>query len=207
MAVTYRGELPDNNTKYGILTPVHAIGHKKYGDSNRYFYLWKCDCGNEKEYPVKEVLSGKCKSCGCLSYSINPRGWTKSRNPQISSWKYLYKRYRSSASYRKIKFEITIDDFILEASKNCSYCNANPRSLSKWNEPNTIKKARLFSYEELCLYEIKANGLDRIDSSKGYNPSNIVACCKRCNIAKGDMTADEFKSHIERVYKWLHQKE
>ncbi len=29
-------------------------------------------------------------------------------------------------------------------------------------------------------------GLDRMDNSKGYLLSNVVACCKKCNYMKGD---------------------
>lgn len=40
--------------------------------------------------------------------------------------------------------------------------------------------------------------LDRIDSNKGYILQNVVPCCKRCNVAKNDMTITEY---IE----WLHK--
>ena len=47
---------------------------------------------------------------------------------------------------------------------------------------------------------IKINGIDRIDSNKGYSFDNVVACCKYCNGAKNTMTQEEFKEWIKRVY-------
>ncbi len=43
------------------------------------------------------------------------------------------------------------------------------------------------------------NGLDRIDNKVGYIESNVVTCCRWCNFAKGDMSFEEFASHIERL--------
>ena len=43
-------------------------------------------------------------------------------------------------------------------------------------------------------------GLDRVDSSKGYTLETVRPCCKTCNCAKGDLTEDEFKAWLVRVY-------
>lgn len=51
-----------------------------------------------------------------------------------------------------------------------------------------------------CNMEINdKNGirLDRIDSNRGYILQNVVPCCKRCNVAKNDMTIHEYIT-------WLH---
>lgn len=44
--------------------------------------------------------------------------------------------------------------------------------------------------------------IDRIDSSKGYEPSNIVPCCTMCNRMKSDFTSEEFLNHIQQIYKY-----
>lgn len=36
------------------------------------------------------------------------------------------------------------------------------------------------------------NGIDRVDSMLGYVEGNVVACCSRCNLAKGASTVEEF---------------
>ena len=49
---------------------------------------------------------------------------------------------------------------------------------------------------------LKYNGLDRVDSSLGYRKENVVCACSRCNIAKGEMSVEEFKAHISRIHRF-----
>ncbi len=47
------------------------------------------------------------------------------------------------------------------------------------------------------------NGIDRVDSSKGYTEDNCVSCCKFCNYAKNDYTLEIFKDWVIRIYTHL----
>lgn len=53
-------------------------------------------------------------------------------------------------------------------------------------------------YCELPLERyLTCGGLDRLDNSRGYEPDNVVTCCKKCNIAKNDFyNPQEFKEYI-----------
>ena len=74
----------------------------------------------------------------------------------------------------------------------------------KWEIPNDIGYALISSPCAYCgKIQEQFNGLDRIDSSKGYTIDNVVSCCKYCNFAKNDLTVDEFKEHISEIYKYL----
>jgi len=44
------------------------------------------------------------------------------------------------------------------------------------------------------------HGLDRLDSTKGYSIANCVPSCEACNLGRRDMTPDEFRAWIKRVY-------
>lgn len=44
------------------------------------------------------------------------------------------------------------------------------------------------------------NGLDRLDTSQGYAPGNVVPCCGDCNWAKRARTRPEFLAWVVRVY-------
>lgn len=48
-----------------IVNMLTAIGPST-NDGRRYFWLFKCACGAEKEIRPGEVLNGGIKSCGCL---------------------------------------------------------------------------------------------------------------------------------------------
>lgn len=47
------------------------------------------------------------------------------------------------------------------------------------------------------------NGIDRIDSSKGYILGNVTPCCAMCNKMKSNYSLEVFKSHICKIYKYL----
>jgi hypothetical protein len=55
-----------------------------------------------------------------------------------------------------------------------------------------------------CGDSIDTIGLDRVDSSKGYEIDNVVPCCYPCNRMKMDSSVSEFISRcIKIVVKWF----
>ena len=80
--------------KFERLTVVKYAGNR--------LYLFKCDCGKEKEYLRWSVTSGKIKSCGCLAQefmdNIGERsikhGHIKNsiKSPTYSSWESMWAR-------------------------------------------------------------------------------------------------------------------
>ena len=81
------------------------------------------------------------------------------------------REYKNSAKKRNIPWELEINDFVKLWSSHCHYCSV----------------------------KIEGIGIDRIDSSKSYNPKNIVACCSICNRMKGTTSVDEWMSHITKI--------
>jgi len=70
--------------------------------NGRYYWLFKCDCGNQKIITRDNVVSGATKSCGCLPRGaptihgmINSRFYTiwKLIKLRCSSKKTIYKNY------------------------------------------------------------------------------------------------------------------
>lgn len=72
--------------------------------------------------------------------------------------------YQWGAKIRKLSFDLSLEEFMLFWNKPCYYCEN----------------------------EIDGIGLDRKDSSIGYNLNNIVPCCWRCNKSKSDQTTYQF---------------
>jgi hypothetical protein len=83
-----------------------------------------------------------------------------------------YTKAKKRAQERRYVFDISFNYFSRMMLSDCSYCG-------KFDNPN---------------------GVDRIDSSKGYSLDNCTPCCKRCNQMKWDMSIDEFKEHVKLIY-------
>jgi hypothetical protein len=81
---------------------------------------------------------------------------------------------KSIAKSRKLECTLSFELFEVLTSQPCFYCNS-PLSET-------------------------GHGLDRIDSNKGYIEGNVRPCCKRCNVAKNDMTEMGFKEWLTKVF-------
>ena len=46
------------------------------------------------------------------------------------------------------------------------------------------------------------NGIDCIDSSKGYVEGNVVPCCKSCNEMKSSKSSEDFLRQVEAIHIW-----
>jgi hypothetical protein len=86
-----------------------------------------------------------------------------------------------TASRRSISWEITEEQWVKLSQENCYYCNSEPANM-------------------ISEYGFAYNGLDRVDSSKGYCLTNVVTSCKICNRAKSDMPQQEFYDWIRKAY-------
>ncbi len=71
-------------------------------------------------------------------------------------------------------------------TSSCAYCDAAPEQ-EKWNYS---------AYYGAYL----VNGIDRVDNNKGYEFTNCVACCRRCNLSKNNMPLSEWKKWVCAVY-------
>lgn len=67
---------------------------------------------------------------------------------------------------------------------NCTYCGVEPTAASHHQSYNG---------------QWKFNGLDRVDSGKGYVLDNVQPCCAMCNKLKSDLEETDFLNHIARI--------
>lgn len=138
-------------------------------------WLFKCDCGEEIELPSHKVMTNGIRYCS--------KKCTLKGDPNLTSaFKRIFRTYKNRAKYRNLSFTLSIEEFKKIIDSNCFYCNLEPDNISK--EYNTI-----YSY----------SGIDRLDNNLGYTVKNSVACCKTCNIAKNNLSTEEFKSWIKRL--------
>ena len=169
--------------RFGRLLVVQSIGKTKHKSQ---IVSCLCDCGNTHNVVLSALVQNLVVSCGCLhSEIVIKRNKDAALADGVASFNSLYGRYKSCANKRGLVWELNQQQFAELTQKNCYYCNA---------EPHQIIKAHG------CKSSYTYNGVDRIDSSTGYTLSNCVSACGRCNIAKNNMTGQEFKTMIKKIY-------
>lgn len=156
---------------FGYLTAIEELPgtHRKI--------LCACACGGTSTPNIENLLGGGSRSCGkrCKYHG------TSKKDAAITK---MFGSYKRNADTRGFCFEITQDDFTSVVLEPCQYCGAQPRETC---------------YSEQVRVQVAMNGVDRIDSTKGYTKENVVPCCTTCNNAKRTMTVAEFLQWARRV--------
>lgn len=164
--------------KFNKLTALnYSYNTKNHGS----YWLFKCDCGNEKIMRVSNVTSKFVKSCGCFTNGEK----VKTLN---SSFRKLFRDYYNGAKQRNLEFKLNEEQFKEFTTKDCFYCGREPYNI-RYNQ----------SKSEGYLY----TGIDRIDSSKGYIENNIVPCCTICNKMKSNIKSEDFLNTVKLINKNL----
>jgi hypothetical protein len=173
--------------KLGALTVIKYLGTPPSKNGKRLSkWLCQCDCGKTIEVIGPKFKFKSPRSCGC--------SYPKAKTPKgFSGLKLVFYRYRNSAKERGLDFTLSMDEVKEITSKDCYYCGEKPWRKSgnfkaKYHEDIKINSTYIF------------NGIDRVNNDMGYVHGNIVPCCKSCNYAKSDMTQEEFRLFINRVF-------
>jgi 5-methylcytosine-specific restriction endonuclease McrA len=166
------------NDRFGRLV---AIKYLYTGKHHRRYFLFKCDCGNEKIIQVSSLTSGNTRSCGCLAREIKKEKLLPDNRGVINQIILGYKRH---AIGRGLEWNLKYEEVYELISKNCYYCGLPPTNMKI---TKNCKKG--FTY----------SGIDRIDSSKNYDINNVVPCCALCNKAKGNLSISEFFEWMKRI--------
>lgn len=168
--------------KFNHLTILSFPGYQLRKD-NRKLPVCKvlCDCGNQYLTVATYILNGRSKSCGCAN--------SRYKEGDESSCRDLMNRYKYTALKKKkdCPFNLTFKEFYKLIKQDCYYCGI---------EPSQIRNCE--NCKENCVY----NGVDRVDSSKGYFIDNCVPCCKICNQSKMDMPLEDYEEYLLRLTKF-----
>jgi len=172
--------------RFGRLTIIkYSHSHIQPSNQKRAIWLAKCDCGKKHFVSTSSLISGHVVSCGCYGKEIRKKGLHK-KERGVANLNYKYLSYRARSKKHGIPFEISKKEFKEIIDQNCYYCGGKPEM------PHTHR-----SYNGLYI----SNGIDRINSQKGYIKGNVVPCCKLCNTMKSNLSEEEFINHIKKIYK------
>lgn len=165
--------------RFGKLLVLTEVEFRSDADEH-VFWRCQCDCGNTTVSSSANLLREKrgtkqCKECGYI--------------PRTPAWKQVFELYKRNAVRNQREFDFSEQEFRHMISESCSYCG-KPPTQKFWKLGRENSNHREFVY----------NGLDRIDSSKGYTEENVVPCCKTCNELKSDKSREEFLAAIEAIH-------
>jgi len=182
--MTYRKRRTDlSKLRFGkLVVRCKDSQRDKFG---RVLWVCDCDCGLEARVITANLRfkdDGKPKqgSCGCEQWSL--------RVPPSS---YVLRNYRDAAKRYGRAFELSEESFLRLITSNCDYCGSEPNH--KFPPSQVLKNPAHAAF--------RWNGIDRIDSDKGYVEGNVVPCCQPCNEMKSDKSRDEFLQLIAAIYR------
>lgn len=159
--------------RFGRLLVLEKLNKRKNKSA---VWLCKCNCGKLKEVRRDCLISGNVKSCGCLTQRL-PKGQ--------SAFNELYRIYKKDALARGYIFKLSKRYFNKLTKQPCYYCGIEPKQIKRDSKNNG---------------EYIYNGIDRVNSKKGYIKSNCVPCCKQCNKSKHILSKEAFLNWIKQVY-------
>lgn len=174
-----------SGTRFNRLVVLHRTANA--GKDSR--YLCRCDCG--AEVSIRTTALPRKKSCPrCSNLAHLKKVHAKNcRAPGASTWTSVFFANKAGALRRNRTFALTEAEFVALCSQDCAYCGMPPLR-------ETVQNHRHGS--------IHSNGVDRVDSTKGYTLGNCVTACWKCNLAKGTLSVEEFKSWVFKIYRKHH---
>ena len=141
-------------------------------------------CGSVTDKRLQTIE--RAKSCGCMQSKRDRKVVDSGRRTaegtrvEINT---LMSIYKSNARKRGISFDLSYAQFETLVDSECYFCGDNGG--------NTLRKRGydVYSY----------TGIDRVDNSVGYLPSNCISCCSWCNRAKNNGTLANFVDKCKKI--------
>lgn len=167
---------------FGRLTVVSYAGARAHA-------MWdcKCECGKIRRVRGSKLTCKKVIECvPCSKSRGNAAGSvTRSKPDDAVAMRRAIGHYQVNARKKRRAFGLSTEQARLLLLSHCHYCGIPPSTLVKGKG----KKSGIL-----------VSGIDRVDSSLGYEVGNVVLCCSTCNFAKREMSKEEFLSWVERVH-------
>lgn len=138
----------------------------------------RCDCGKELTVLNHVLRCGNTTSCGCKIHRRNPD----------SVWIRIRCQIESGARDRGFDMLLSNAQLRFICPLPCVYCGTSGSNSMKGRRGGRSTSEVILAY----------NGIDRVNSTIGYVPGNLVPCCWRCNLAKSDAVLADFIEWLTR---------
>lgn len=170
------------NTRW---TPLYEAENK---GGNTAKWMMRCSCGTEKIVSLSNYRSGKSLSCGCYRIEVTKSFYDRPHTlpPGESARNHLILVYKRGARTRGLTYSLSVEQFTQLTQSNCHYCGVAP---SRKHDRTKHGTNGVYTY----------NGIDRKDSSVGYEPDNCVPACSTCNLAKRSSSYEDFMLWIQNL--------
>jgi hypothetical protein len=155
---------------FGYWKVVNPAEPRTNAAGTRRYVAWVCECRCGAEKTLTSKVLLSGTSRSCGCGKTQFQKEAAVRRHPDSAMRRLISVYRSSAKSRSLCWELTYFQATLLFGSNCHYCGVAPR-----------------------------NGIDRVDSAKGYFFDNCVPCCAICNRMKLDLDKEEFLRRCARI--------
>lgn len=183
----------------GRLTVVECV-EPSQGDANE-GGRWLCNCECGREVTIKGIaIRHKSKlSYGCL-IGDSLRGIASSRRkPKEVTYTVQYGVHRNSGK-RDNRGYLDKDTWMNMVTNPCHYCGEIDIRNNITQPSQRRRLLTRLTEEEIKAYEVPCNGIDRMDSSKGYEVDNCVPCCAMCNYMKLEYSQEDFIRKCGIIY-------
>ena len=146
-----------------------------------------CDCGKKRVLPAGRLTGEKAqKYCGqsCPTKVLSDE--QRIRRSRLRS-------YKAGARQRNLDWGLTDDEAWALMQSDCFWCGEPSAKVAYFKEARKVKTATW-----------PVNGIDRLDSKRGYEKYNCVPCCARCNQMKAELSSPAFLTQVAMILQ--HQK-
>jgi hypothetical protein len=183
----------------GLIFGRLTVTKKSFVKNETVYWDCVCECGTSLTVCGSSLRrkNRPTLSCGCLQIEF-----AKNLHTSVNNLKYITdgdlqiavirNHIKSSAKKRKIGFELSDLDIRELTKSSCFYCKDIPSNNMLLKRKNSKR--------------VIWQGIDRIDSSKGYTKNNVRPCCAICNRAKSTLSDSDFFKKISKIYQSLTEK-